>query len=74
MPGISARPDKPAGELLWSSNGSSFAPLELTARQLGSGAATDAFVRVLSYRVLYSLLLDRPGRYEMTVLLTVTAP
>jgi hypothetical protein len=74
LPGTAARPDKPAEDLLWSVDDASFTPLDMTARQLASGLATNAFMRTLTYRVLYSLLLDTPGRYEMTVLLTVTAP
>ena len=74
VPGSAPRADKPAEDLLWSIDGTAFTPLEMTTRQLASGPATNGFVRTLSYRVLYSLLLDTPGRYEMTVLLTVTAP
>lgn len=74
LPGVPARPDKPAEDLLWSIDDATFTPLDMTTRQLASGPATNAFVRTLTYRVLYSLLLDSPGRYEMTVLLTVTAP
>lgn len=74
LPGVAARADKPAADLLWSIDDVAFTPLEMTTRQLASGAATNAFIRTLSYRVLYSLLLDTPGRYEMTILLTVTAP
>ena len=74
IPGSAPRADKPAGDLLWSIDAVAFTPLDMTARQLAAGAATNGFVRTLSYRVLYSLLLDTPGRYEMTVLLTVTAP
>ena len=74
LPGIAARPDKPAEDLLWSIDDATFTPLDMTTRQLASGPATNAVVRTLTYRVLYSLLLDSPGRYEMTVLLTVTAP
>ena len=74
LPGIAARADKPAADLLWSTDDIAFTPLDVTTTQLVSGPATNALVRTLSYRVLYSLLLDTPGRYEMTVLLTVTAP
>lgn len=74
LPGIAARADKPAADLLWSTDDVTFTALDVTTTQLASGPATNAFVRTLSYRVLYSLLLDTPGRYEMTVLLTVTAP
>lgn len=74
IPGSAPRADKPAEDLLWSIDGTTFTPLEMTTRPLAAGAATNAFVRTLSYRVLYSLLLDAPGRYEVTVLLTVTAP
>jgi hypothetical protein len=74
LPGIAARPDKPAEDLHWSVVDATFTPLDMTTRQLASGPATNAFVRTLNYRVLYSLLLDSPGRYEMTVLLTITAP
>lgn len=74
LPGIAARPDKPAEDLLWSIDDATFTPLDMTTRQLASGPAANAVVRTLTYRVLYSLLLDSPGRYEMTVLLTVTAP
>ena len=74
LPGVAARADKPAEDLLWSVDDATFTPLDMTTRQLASGVATSAFVRTLTYRVLYSLLLDSPGRYEMTVLLTVTAP
>ncbi|HUF26634.1 MAG TPA: hypothetical protein VMM18_06605 [Gemmatimonadaceae bacterium] len=74
LPGISARPDKPAGDLLWSLDGAAYTPLAISAMQLGSGGATNAAVLTIDYRVLYSLTLDTPGMYEMVVLLTVTSP
>lgn len=74
FPGVAARADKPAADLLWSLDATSFAPLDVAGRQIASGIATSAAVSALTWRVLYDLMLDTPGEYAITVLFTVTAP
>lgn len=74
-PGAPARTNKPAADLLWSTNPAGpFAALTTTNASLVSGTATASLVRTLYFRTLYSWLLDTPGNYGLTIVLTLTSP
>jgi hypothetical protein len=70
-----ARPDKPAGDLMWGTDAAGpFTAVSTTAATLGSGAATAGTSVPLFYRTIYSWTLDRPGDYALAVTLTLSAP
>lgn len=74
-PGAPARPNKPAGDLRWSSaSGGPFAALGTTDANLVSAAATASTATTLYFQTLYDWTLDTPGNYSLQVVLTLTSP
>ena len=74
-PGAPARTDKPVGDLRWSTNaGGPFVALTTTDANLLAGVATAGETRTLYFETLYSWLLDTPGDYGLTLVLSLTAP
>lgn len=74
-PGAPARTDKPVADLTWSTNPAGpFAALTIVNSSLVSGTATASTVTTLYFRTLYSWLLDTPGNYGLTLVLTLTSP
>ncbi len=74
-PGAPARADKPAGDLRWSTNaGGPFVALTTTDANLLSGSATAAAASTLYFETLYSWVLDTPGDYGLTLVLSLTSP
>ncbi|HKS06297.1 MAG TPA: hypothetical protein VJR92_08305 [Gemmatimonadaceae bacterium] len=74
--GATPRANKPDADLLWAINpGGPFTPYSTTDVQLqASGGATAGTVIPLSFRVLYSWVLDTPGVYTIPIQFTITAP
>ena len=71
--GALARPDKPRGDLTWSTSaGGSYAPVTGSASALTTGTGTDGSVSQLYYRTLYDWTADTPGSYELTLVFTLT--
>ena len=71
--GALARPDKPRGDLTWSTSaGGSYAAVTGSPAAVTTGSATDGSVSQLYYRTLYSWTADTPGTYELTLTLTLT--
>lgn len=74
-PGAPARTDKPAADLLWSTNpGGPFAALTTADATLVTGAATASAATTLYFQTLYSWIADKPGDYSLTLVLTLTSP
>lgn len=74
-PGAPARTDKPAADLRWSTNaGGPFVALTTTDANLVAGAATASSATTLYFQTLYSWLLDTPGDYGLTLVLSLTSP
>jgi hypothetical protein len=74
-PGAPARATKPAGDLRWStaSNGV-FSALTNGDVTLVTGAATASSATTLYFQTLYDWAMDTPGNYDLTIVLTLTAP
>jgi hypothetical protein len=74
-PGVPARTNKPAADLLWSTtSGGSFAALSTSDANLVGGSATANSATTLFFQTLYSWTLDTPGSYSMSIVLTLTSP
>jgi hypothetical protein len=74
-PGVSARANKPAGDLLWATAaGGPFTALSTAAVTAGSGVPTAGIIPAFFYRTAYDWTLDTPGAYSLTVVFTLTAP
>ncbi len=73
--GAPARTDKPVGDLRWSTNaGGPFVALTTTDANLLAGGATSGDASTLYFETAYSWLLDTPGDYGLTLVLSLTAP
>jgi len=74
-PGAPARANKPAGDLRWSTNvAGPFAQVTTTDATLASGAATASTANTLYFQTAYSWVLDTPGNYGLTIVLSLTSP
>jgi hypothetical protein len=76
-PGVTARVNKPAADLQWSTSpGGSFTGVTVAGTTFTSGGGTPpaGTTTTIAYRTLYSWVLDTPGAYSLVVLLTLTAP
>ncbi|MGH7701378.1 MAG: hypothetical protein ACREMJ_12775 [Gemmatimonadales bacterium] len=74
-PGVSARVDKPAGDLRWSTaGGGPFTGLSTIPVDAQTGGASGGAAVTLFYRTVYDWTLDTPGAYSLPVVLTLTAP
>lgn len=74
-PGAPARVNKPAGDLQWSTSaGGPFNALTTADATLVSGPATPASATTLYFQTVYDWILDTPGSYSLSVVLTLTAP
>ena len=71
-----ARPDKPAGDLLWgTSSAGPFTPLGTAPVTVASGlGATAGSSLSLHYRTLYAYGSDAPGAYALQIVFTITTP
>lgn len=73
-PGVSARLDKPAGDLLWSTaGGGPFTGLSTIPVDAQTGGASGGAAVTLFYRTAYNWTLDTPGAYSLSVVFTLTA-
>ncbi|MEX2181962.1 MAG: hypothetical protein WD771_07965 [Gemmatimonadaceae bacterium] len=72
---ISARQDKPAADLQWSTtlNGT-YVDLSSTPTALSSGTATAGVMPSIFFRSKFAWLTDAPGSYQILVQVTLTAP
>jgi hypothetical protein len=74
-PGAPARANKPAGDLMWSTASSGgFAALTTTDASLISGTATASSATTLYFQTLYNWILDTPGSYSLSIVLTLISP
>lgn len=74
-PGAPARANKPAGDLRWSTNAAGpFVALTTSDANLAAGTATGGTINTLYFRTAYSWLLDTPGDYGLTIVLSLTSP
>ena len=72
VPGVIARPTKPAADLRWGlAVGGPFTPLSTTIADAATGPATASATVNLFYRTMYSWALDTPGAYSLTVVFTL---
>jgi hypothetical protein len=73
--GSVARTTKPAADLKWSKASSGpFTPLSTTDVTVTNGPAGGGFATTLYFQTVYNWLLDSPGSYSLSLLLTLTAP
>jgi hypothetical protein len=73
--GVPARTDKPVADLRWSTGaGGPFVALTTTDANLVAGVATAGDTNTLYFETAYSWLLDTPGDYGLTIVLSLTAP
>jgi hypothetical protein len=74
-PGVTARANKPASDLQWSSAPAGpFTAMTVAGATLGSGNATAGTTTAVYFRTLYGWLLDTPGAYSLAVVVTLSAP
>jgi hypothetical protein len=74
-PGAPARINKPAADLRRSTAaGGPFVALTTTDATIVTGTATASTVTTLYFQTLYNWLLDTPGNYSLTLVLTLTSP
>lgn len=75
QPGVTARPNKPAGDLEWSSSPAGpFVGLTVSGAAVRTGAAGGAAATTVYYHTLYDWTRDTPGSYSLSVIFTITAP
>jgi hypothetical protein len=75
QPGVNARANKPAGDLLKASAvGGPFTALSTTPATVASGSASARTASSFFFRTLYGWALDTPGAYSLVVRFTVIAP
>jgi hypothetical protein len=65
---------KPAGDLSWSTNGTTFTALTTSDAQMNTGSPTNSATVQMSYRTTYGITTDAPGGYSLGVTFTVVAP
>lgn len=74
-PGVSARANKPAGELLRAAAaGGPFTALSTTPATVASGAASAGTTTNVFFRTMYAWAVDTPGTYSLVVTFTLVAP
>lgn len=74
-PGVTARANKPASDLQWSSSPAGpFVGTAVAGATLKSGSATGGTSTTIYYRTQYAWLLDTPGTYALVVIMTLSAP
>jgi hypothetical protein len=75
QPGVNARINKPAGDLLRATAaGGPFSALSTTPATVASGPASAGTATNLFFRTTYSWAVDTPGTYSLVVTLTLLAP
>lgn len=66
---------KPAGDVSWSTDASSFTALTSTPADIGSGTATALSpAKLVTYKTHYDITKDQPGAYSLGVTFTLVAP
>ena len=74
-PGVTARANKPASDLQWSTSpGGPFTGTTVAGATFTSGNATGGTTTTIYYHTLYDWTLDTPGAYALVVVLTLSAP
>ncbi len=67
------RLDKPAGDVLWSTDGTTFSALSTTAANVALSAAAGEYTKNLNYRMKLGWALDKPATYSLGVTYTIAA-
>lgn len=67
------RADKPAGDVLWSLDGTTFTALSTTAANVALSAAAGEYTKSLTYRLKLGWALDKPATYSLGVTYTIAA-
>ena len=71
-PGVSARTNKPAADLLWSTaSGGPFTALSTTVADAVTGSPSSGTTTSIFFRTNYNWTLDTPGQYSLIVVFTV---
>lgn len=68
-----ARADKPAGDVKWSINGTTFTDASTTAAAVASSVAAGEYSKSLTYRMALAWALDKPGKYSLGLTYTIAA-
>lgn len=68
-----ARTDKPAGDVSWSTDGTTFNAFSTTAASVVSGAAAGEATKALTYQMALDWASDSPGVYALDVTYTIAA-
>jgi len=75
QPGVTARPNKAASDLQWSTAaGGPFTGLTTVPVTAVSGAAAAVATTTFYYHTLYNWTVDTPGAYSLTVVFTIVSP
>jgi hypothetical protein len=66
---------KPIGDVLWSTDGTTYHSLSTTAADVNTGTPTATSSNVaLTYKVNYDITKDKPGAYSLGITYTLVAP
>jgi len=75
QPGVTARANKPAADLQWSTSAAgSFVGLTTGGAAVLATGATSGTSTTIYFHTLYSWTLDTPGNYSLAVVFTLSAP
>jgi hypothetical protein len=75
QPGVNARVNKPAGDLLRATAaGGPFTALSTSPATVATGPATAGAATNLFFRTVYAWSVDTPGTYSLVVTFTLLAP
>lgn len=70
---LGGRADKPAGDVLWSTDGTTFSALSTTGANVALTAAAGEYTKTLTYRLKLGWALDKPATYSLPVTYTIAA-
>lgn len=70
---LGGRADKPAGDMRWSTDGTTFTALSTTATNVALSAAAGEYTKSLTYRLDLGWALDKPATYSLGVTYTIAA-
>jgi len=75
QPGVTARANKPAADLQWSTSpAGSFVGLAVVGAAAAGAGATSGTTTSIYFHTLYNWTLDTPGNYSLAVVFTLSAP
>ena len=70
---VGGRADKPAGDVLWSTDASTFTALATTGGSVAASVAAGEHTKDLTYRLALGWALDKPATYSLGVTYTIAA-